>query len=450
MSRFNIQQIRKGFAFNSSSSHSVVFLKPGDTDVDASGRDTEDDYYGWESFILASPEAKAKYFACQFRHALAGSIGYEAATVVTAGYFGHPGLATVDHQSVMSLPRNRDGSLAIDFIRAVFNSFIQNDKIGVIGGNDNGGDELQEGRPPVNFGSSYGEVVARKEPDGTWISFDRRNGTKIRFTPDFLGKVRDRKAATPELVDIKITDFCSFGCSFCYQGSTPKGVHGSLKDFQKLIDRLAELETFEVAIGGGEPTEHPDFVEMIQYAHKKGVIPNITTRSVAWLKNKEITKAMNDCVGAVGMSCDTAEDLRTKLNKIRSSKNFYSTRKINFQFIAGVTPMEEFPGIVKIVKENWVNLSLVGFKRTGRAGEPLPLDGDALKKMLQSSLEEVSVDISFLQQYPMFDQAATCDTQEGRHSMYVDLVTKEMAKSSYCPERVPLDLEKLNDYFSSF
>ena len=436
--KLRVQQVRKGFAFNSSSSHSIVFLKPGDVDTEAHDRGA-DDYYGWEEFILATPEAKAKYFAAQFRHALASSVGEQAATVVTSGYFGDPGLAGIDHQSVLSLPRFKDGSLATEFIRDIFTSFIKNDAVGVIGGNDNGGDSLVEGRPDVFFPSSYKGMLARKEADGTWTTFDTGSGNKVRFTPDFLGNMRNRKSLTPELVDIKITDYCSFGCTFCYQGSTLKGKHASLASYKKLIDKLAELQVFEVAIGGGEPTEHPDFLEMLQYAAEKKVVPNFTTRSTSWKHFKDI----KDIVGGIGVSCDSLRDMQAK------AKKFKEIGRATYQFIAGVTPQEELEKISAHAAKEWLSLSLVGFKRTGRAGEPLPLDGDKLKKVLSEHIRELSVDITFLQQYPMFDQIATCDTEEGRHSMYVDLVTKEMAKSSYCPERAPLKLDGLNEYFLS-
>lgn len=447
MNKLRVQQVRKGFAFNSSSTHSIVFLRPGDSDMEAHDRN-QDDYYGWEDFILASPDAKRKYFAAQFRHALATSVGEEAATVVTSGYFGDPGTAGIDHQSVMSLPRLRDGSLAIEFIRAVFDSFIHNDKVGIIGGNDNGGDALHtDDRPQINVLPSYGDVLARKEADGTWITFNKREGTKTRFTPDFFGMVRNRKADTPELVDIKITDFCSFACSFCYQGSTTKGKHGTLADYKKLIDKLSDLQVFEVAIGGGEPTEHPDFEEMLKYTVEKGIVPNFTTRSTSWVKNVKFTEYVRQNVGAIGVSCDDLKDLKKKHKVL---KEFYGN-KVHYQFIAGVTPLNEMVEVVEYSKANYgAPLSLVGFKRTGRAGDPLPLDGDKLLKVMGDNLREVSVDVTFLQQYPMFDQVATCDTEEGRHSMYVDLVDKTMSKSSYCAEKVKLDLSKLNDYFKSF
>jgi organic radical activating enzyme len=433
-----IQQVRKGFAHNSSSTHSIVFLKKGDTDIL-----TSEDYH-WDEFLLVSKEEKTKYFAAQFHQAIAQSIGPEAATVVTSGFFGYDGNASIDHQSVMEFPRLHDGSIATEFIREAFGSYIDSDKIGIAGGNDNGGDEIHVGRPdvPLSRYEGYGGSLVRKELDGTWTTFNMGSGNKVRYAPDFLANVRNKKASTPELVDIKITDYCSIGCSFCYQNSTVKGKHGSLSKYKELIDKLTELKVFEVAIGGGEPTQYPDFIEMLQYARSKKIVPNFTTKNPTWVASHQ--KDLEKIVGSFAVSCTTLEDLK----KSRALLEDYRQASV-YQFVAGVTPMKEFKKIIEYKKNNWFNLSLVGFKKTGRAPEPLPLDGIELYNLMKEDFDYVSVDVAFLQQYPNFDQAMTCDTQEGRHSMYVDLVEDKMAKSSYGGQIAPLDVNELNNFFLS-
>lgn len=442
-----IQQCRKGFAFNSSSAHSVVFLKDGDYDI---GADCSE--YLWNDFLLVSKEEKARYFAAQFHKAIAASIGDAGATLVTHGYFGHSGTEDIDHQSIMHFPRLHDGSLALDLVKDVFQSYIGNPKVGVAGGNDNSDMEMHEGRPDVPMMDDYGGMIARKESDGTWVVFSRQSGNKIRYTPDFLASVKNRKADTPELVDIKITDYCAFGCSFCYQGSTPKGKHSSLKDFKKLIDKLVELKVFEVAIGGGEPTEHPDFAKMLKYTRSKGIIPNFTTRSTKWL-DTPLEDTVRDNVGAFAVSCDNFKDFKEKFDRLQSRKAGDIYREVSsivsFQFIAGVTAIEELEKVIAHRGSNYYKLSLVGYKTTGRATKAVKLDGEKLYKLLQERFNNVSVDVSFLQQYPNFVQKLTCDTAEGGHSMYVDLVAKTMSRSSYCEEKDPLSLTNLKDYFKS-
>jgi hypothetical protein len=54
-----IHNVRRGFATNSSSSHSIVVL-PAKHPVPDEVSDG-DGGYGWEDFVLTSPEEKARY-----------------------------------------------------------------------------------------------------------------------------------------------------------------------------------------------------------------------------------------------------------------------------------------------------------------------------------------------------------------------------------------------------
>lgn len=80
----------------------------------------------------------------------------------------------------------------------------------------------------------------------------------------------------PETVDLKITNKCGFGCSYCYMGSTDEGEHASMTLIDKLIEGL-DQPPYQIAIGGGEPTLHPQFAEIVQRLREWGAVPNYTT-----------------------------------------------------------------------------------------------------------------------------------------------------------------------------
>ena len=67
---------------------------------------------------------------------------------------------------------------------------------------------------------------------------------------------------------IEITDSCNLTCPMCYAASAPGQKHKSLEEVQHAIDRLVAAEgRAEVAqLSGGEPTIHPQFVEILDYA----------------------------------------------------------------------------------------------------------------------------------------------------------------------------------------
>ena len=71
------------------------------------------------------------------------------------------------------------------------------------------------------------------------------------------------------LTVVEITDRCNLTCPTCYAGSSPTyGRHRSLEEVKKMLDAVVrnEKEPDVVQISGGEPTIHPDFFEILDYA----------------------------------------------------------------------------------------------------------------------------------------------------------------------------------------
>lgn len=81
--------------------------------------------------------------------------------------------------------------------------------------------------------------IALRRDRNALALFDRRNGTKLRFA---IGSYT--KATRPELVDIKITDWCDVGCTFCYQDSTLLGRHASWENLSYVVEELAKYRVF--------------------------------------------------------------------------------------------------------------------------------------------------------------------------------------------------------------
>ncbi|MGB6043190.1 MAG: radical SAM protein, partial [Pirellulales bacterium] len=67
---------------------------------------------------------------------------------------------------------------------------------------------------------------------------------------------------------VEINSACNLECPMCFAGSGPGGDHLSVQDCQRAIDRLVEVEGRPeiVQLSGGEPTIHPQFMEVCRYA----------------------------------------------------------------------------------------------------------------------------------------------------------------------------------------
>lgn len=71
------------------------------------------------------------------------------------------------------------------------------------------------------------------------------------------------------LTIIEITDRCNLTCPTCYAGSSPHyGRHRTLEEVKIMLDTIVENEKEPdvVQISGGEPTLHPQFFEILDYA----------------------------------------------------------------------------------------------------------------------------------------------------------------------------------------
>ena len=79
----------------------------------------------------------------------------------------------------------------------------------------------------------------------------------------------------PLSIDLKITEYCSHHCPWCHEESGILGKHGDISEILFHLKGLPEIT--EVAIGGGNPLEHPELQKLVSGL---GCIVNMTVRDV--------------------------------------------------------------------------------------------------------------------------------------------------------------------------
>ena len=87
----------------------------------------------------------------------------------------------------------------------------------------------------------------------------------------------------PEAVHWAITYRCHAACPDCYAARHRKGkpVELSMGDALRLVDRVAEWGTFQLAIGGGEPLLREDLPAVVRRARERGLSVHVTTSGEA-------------------------------------------------------------------------------------------------------------------------------------------------------------------------
>ena len=98
------------------------------------------------------------------------------------------------------------------------------------------------------------------------------------------------------LTVVEVTDRCNLTCPTCYANSSPThGRHRTLDEVKKMLDAVVanEREPDVVQLSGGEPTLHPQFFEILDYAKSlpiKHIMLN--TNGIEIAKNFEFAKRL--------------------------------------------------------------------------------------------------------------------------------------------------------------
>jgi len=357
----------------------------------------------------------------------------------------------VDHQSRLALPVSRkrtdygQGLHMVDkeFFDELFR-YYQQENLVIVGGNDNEEHRrFTEGRQPhVVPTESSGVFVCRK--DGQWWTLmNRFSGAKIRLSLQKDPKPYV-KAKSPELVDLKITNYCPFGCDYCYQDSTENGKHGDIKKIDQILMAMDDLEVFEVAIGGGEPTMSPHFAYILKQCKRHSIVPNFTTRNHAWLKDESITELVRESTGRFAYSVDNSMDAYRIYMAVEAAKllNDHNERRLSFQYVMGSGSQETFKSVVKAACDLHCDLTLLGFKEVGRGKGYQYWDYskewlNVLEEMKKDKyIPRIGIDTALANEaknelYKKKYEPLVC-FKEGTFSMYIDAVEMRMGPSSFC------------------
>lgn len=204
-----------------------------------------------------------------------------------------------------------------------------------------------------------------------WVSYKNGNynvhidldtGTKVRENDlDFF------KADTVESMDIKITNRCDMGCEFCHEHSTLDGKHADLFS-PSFLDTLHPYT--ELAIGGGNPLEHPDLLKFLLRCKDNKWIPSMTINQHHFMQNFDFVKQLSDAKLIYGLGVSVSEPNDALIGKLTQIPGAV------VHVIAGLVPIHK---LFKL-KDNNLKLLILGYKQVRR--------GEKLYKVIGRDIEE--------------------------------------------------------------
>ena len=138
------------------------------------------------------------------------------------------------------------------------------------------------------------------------------NGKTIRIPIDPKKPITELKWS--EFYDVKVTNTCNGMCPYCYMDSKIGDEHydDSLNKIKKYFGKMSSNEKpYQIAYGGGEPTLHPQFIDIIKATYDMEIMPNYTTNGTRI--TEKLLNATKKYCGGVAVS--THEHLDGSWNK---------------------------------------------------------------------------------------------------------------------------------------
>lgn len=261
--------------------------------------------------------------------------------------------------------------------------------------------------------------------------------------------VENPRVAHPCSIDVKITDFCDMGCSWCHESSTVNGKHG---DIERLIYELRDIPAgVELAIGGGNPLSHPGIIDLLKTLKNKGIICNITVNQGHLNTYQDMLKEMisNKLIYGLGISIGS--------NNFKYVKPLLElTDNIVYHVIAGVKSTDI---VYKLLELGKCKILILGYKTFGFGESYYSDDVEAcisewrinLPNMIgKCSLSFDNLAIEQLEVKRLFTKEGWDRFYMGddfQFTMYIDAVKQEYSMTSRSKDRTSFDDTTLIDYF---
>lgn len=180
----------------------------------------------------------------------------------------------------------------------------------------------------MSFQNKRGKLIIENKNNFTYwnniciyVRDSYKNG--IPFTP-----------ISPHFLDIGIMGNCQNNCRNCYMQNYKNNKHMTFKTFKKIIDDNKNL--LQISLGGtGNPIDHPDIKEMIQYAREKGIIVNATINIPQNVSDKQ--HEIIDNFDAVGLSTFDFSAKKNIINYLSKIDKYNMNCKFILHVVVGNT-----------------------------------------------------------------------------------------------------------------
>ena len=252
---------------------------------------------------------------------------------------------------------------------------------------------------------------------------------------------------SPFFTQLVVIRRCNLSCGYCneFDKTSDPVPLGILKQRAK---KIKDLGSFSIGLTGGEPTMHPDLLELIRYCHEDLKFVKTTMITNGFYLTPELILKMNeaglqdmqisiDGVKPNDMTIKVLKSLRKKLGYLKEHAKF----NVIVSGVVGTCPPEESFEVIKYAKK-------MGFRPRillihGPDGQVTLKDEElkvfkGFKKMIPRSLYE----LSDYRHRMIKTGSAPFKCRAGSRYLYVD----EFGKASWCSQTRDIFSKEIADY----
>lgn len=288
--------------------------------------------------------------------------------------------------------------------------------------------------------------IIGKYQNGNTTVIIYEDGTKIREydnTPEIY---------FPESLDVKITNYCDLGCKYCHENSTIKGEHANLEKLKAVLISLPA--GVELAIGGGNPLDHPNLIEFLIWCQERGLICNITVNQRHLKKHLATLETLIEEKLIYGLGISIVNNHYKEIEYLKTLTN-----NIVYHLIAGVNNVSELDSLNSIGN---CKVLILGYKNFGRGvnyySKEVDKNIELWQKQLPSYLGKFSISFDNLALEQLNIQSMVSKNiwdsfymgDDFSFTMYIDAVKQEYGPTSMSNDRKSFNEMSLFEYFINF
>jgi hypothetical protein len=241
----------------------------------------------------------------------------------------------------------------------------------------------------------------------------------------------------PEFMDVKITSHCEGGCGYCYQSSVQSAQRhtGLVKRFTEFFSGFSVNQLpFQLAFGGGEPTSHPEFSDLMRASNALGMVPNYTTNGMWALSSKRadvLSATVEHCGGVAVSTHPHLEKHWRSATDALLSESVHTNLHI---IIGNRSSIDKFSEIYREYTGRVKYFVLLPLSASGRSTEEFS-DWDYLSASINGSPSDIAFGANFHPYLSRDHGRFNVSIYEPESmSAYLDLETMKVYRSSFSSE----------------